>query len=252
MKTCTHCGSENQDTSALCVCGQPLSQDTAPAPATATVAETSSSAATKEPRLILRKVLFVLGTLALIAVYGLYRHRVGTNPLYSSLVVTGVWGVLAVAGLWFLGREKRPMLRAWRIALLVRAVYLLPLLLNILDGLVEHGWPTGRFNRPIANILTFIIPLAALGFLTGLIMQIRTYRVAGAFAFLSGIASVVLGVYLIPVTKSIRALSITPGDVLNNVMLETKYESYATIPLAVVFIVAGVLILWAARTRTRA
>jgi hypothetical protein len=252
LKKCIHCGNENDDAAVLCVCGQDLTQDSAPAPA-ATVAEASVSASpVKEPRLVLRKILFVLGTLALVAAYVLLRHRVKTNPLYSSLVVSGVWCASAVAGLWFLGREKRPMLRAWRIALLVIATYFLPLVLNIGDGLAEYGWPgEDRMNRPISRILRLIIPLAVSGFLTGLVMQLRAYRVAGVLALLSGIASIVLGVYLIPATKMLRHLSITLGEVLNNIMFQTKYEIYAAFPIGVAFIVGGILIFWSARARAQ-
>jgi hypothetical protein len=203
----------------------------------------------KEPRLILRKVLFVVGTLGLIAAYALFRHKVQTNPLYSSLVVSGVWAVVAVAGLWFLGREKRPMLRAWRIFMVVCAVYLLPLLLNIGDGLAEHGWPQGRFNRPIARILSLIIPLVLPLFVTGLVALIRLPRVAGVLAILSGASSIALTVYLIPASKSFLHLAITLGDVLNNVMFVVKCENYAGIPMGVAFLVGGILMLLGARKR---
>lgn len=253
MKECTHCGHENDDASALCVCGQDLTQSAAPTATAPAALEAASPAAQphKEPRLVLRKILFVLGSLALVALYSLFRHRLKTDPLYSSLVVTGVWCATAVAGLWFLGREKRPLLRAWRIALLVTATYFLPLILNIADGLMEFGWPSGRFNRPIAKILTLIIPLSASAFLTALVMHIRTYRVAGALALLSGIASIVLGVYLIPATQSLRHLSITLGEVLNNVMFHAKYETYAAIPMGLALVVGGILIFWTARPRAR-
>lgn len=252
MKKCIHCGQENDDAAVLCACGQDLTQEIAPAPAAATGAASVPAAAPgKEPRLILRKILFVIGTLALVAVYAVFRHRLKTFPLHSSLVVTGVWCAAAVAGLWFLGREKRPMLRAWRIVFLVRAIYVFPLILNIVDGLMEFGWPSGRFNRPIGKILSLIIPLAASAFLTGLVTLIRSYRVAGVLAFLSGIASIVLGVYLIPATRSLRHLSITLGDVLNNIMFQTKYEIYVAFPMGIVFIVGGILLFGAAVARAR-
>jgi hypothetical protein len=200
-----------------------------------------TSAPAKEPRLILRKILFAFGTIALVALYGLFRHRLKTDPLYSSLVVTGVWGATAVAGLWFLGREKQPMVRAWRIAFLVIAASLLPVILNITDGIVEHGWPSGRSGKPIARVLKLLIPLAASAFLTGLVAHLRTYRPAAVLAILTGITSLVLGPYLIPATKSFIHLSITLGEVLNNTMFVAKLETYAAIPLGVAFIVGGIL-----------
>lgn len=252
MKKCIHCGNENDDAAVLCVCGQDLNQVSAPAPAATAVEAGELVDPVKEPRFVLRKILFVVGTLALVAAYTLLRHRIKTNPLHSSLVVSGVWCAAAVAGLWFLGREKRPMLRAWRIAFLVIATYFLPLILNIGDGLAEFGWPgEDRMNRPISRILRIIIPLAASGFLTGLVMQIRSYRVAGVLAFGSGITSIVLGVYLIPATKMLRHLSITLGEVLNNIMFQTKYEVFAAFPIGVACIVGGMMVLWAARVQAR-
>jgi hypothetical protein len=251
VKKCSHCGQENDDAVPHCVCGHELVAETPAVASTGAEASPPAAEPVKEPRLVLRKVLFVVGTLALVAAYGLVRHRLKTEPLYSSLIVTGVWCATAVAGLWFLGREKRPMLRAWRIAFLVIATCMLPVILNIVDGLAEFGWPQGRFNRPIATILTFFIPLVASAFLTGLLVQIRTYRVVGMVAMLTGAASIVLGVKLIPATKSLMPLSITLGDVLNNVMFGAKLERYAAIPMGVVFIVGGLLTLLAARTRSQ-
>ncbi len=244
------CGQENDDSSPTCVCGHDLS--VASPAAAATGAETSPPvmASVREPRLILRKVLFVVGTLAMVAAYALLRYRLKTNPLYSSLIVTGVWCAMAVAGFWFLGRERRTFLHALRIAFLVRTTYLLPLLLNILDGLVEFGWPTGRF-RPIARILSFLIPLAASAFLTGLVVHIRAFRVAGVLAILTGGASIVLGVYLLPATQSLVRLSITLGEVLNNIMFMAKLERYVAIPLGVALIVVGILMLVKARSSIR-
>jgi hypothetical protein len=227
-----------------------MAQETAPA--AATEVSPLAAAPAPEPRLILRKLLFVIGTLALMAAYALFRHKVQTNPLYSSLVVSGVWAVVAVAGLWFLGRDKRPMLRAWRIFMGVCAIYLMPLLLNIGDGLAEHGWPQGRFNRQIAQILSLLIPLVAPIFVTGLVALIRLPRVAGVLAILSGASSIVLTVYLIPASKAVLHLSITLGDVLNNVMFVVKLENYAGIPMGVAFVVGGILMLLGARKRVAA
>jgi uncharacterized membrane protein len=94
-----------------------------------------------------------------------------------------------------------------------------------------------------------MIPLAASAFLTSLGALIRTYRVAGVLAMLSGAASVVLGVFLIPATKSILHLPITLGNVLNNIMFTAKLETYAAIPMGATFIVGGVLTLWASGSR---
>jgi hypothetical protein len=178
-----------------------------------------------------------------IFLFGMLRHRLNFDALNSSLVGTGVLGASAVAALWFLGREKHAGLRAWRIFFAVRAIYLAPLILNIADGLAEHGWPSGRFNRPIAHILLLLILLAAPTFLTGLCALARTYRVAGVLALVSGVTSIVVGRFLIRATTSFRHRPIVLGDVLNNVMFGAKVETYISIPIGIVLIVGGIMTL---------
>jgi hypothetical protein len=257
MKKCMHCGQDNEPTALRCVCGQDLPPDTAPAPDAATetapgapTAEPPSSP-TGEPRLLLRKLLFVLGAVMLVFLYGMLRHRLHVNPLNGSLVGTGLFGASAVGALWFLGREKRPALRAWRILFAARAIFLTPLILNIADGLAEHGWPSGRGNRPIAHIVLLVILLAVSAFITGLCALIRTYRVAGVLAVVAGLASGVVGALLIPATASFRHRSIVLGDVLNNVMFAAKVETYISIPLGIVFIAGGIMTLRAALAQRR-
>ena len=253
MKKCKYCGQDNDHASLRCVCGHDLPEDTAPVPAVTVGTEPGSSplSPTREPRLVLRKILFVLGAMVLVFLFGMLRHRLHVDPLYSSLVGTGVLCASAVAALCFLGREKHPALRAWRIFFALRAIFLTPLILNIADGLAEHGWPGGRMNRPIAHILLLVIPLAVSAFITGLCALIRTYRVAGVLAFVSGVTSIVVGAFLIRATAPFRHRSIVLGDVLNNVMFAAKVETYISIPIGIVLVVGGIMTLRAALARRR-
>jgi hypothetical protein len=253
MKKCMHCGQDNDNASPRCVCGHDLPEDAATAPAATKGIEPVSSplSPTREPRLILRKILFVLGALVLMLLFSMLRHRLPVDPLSSSLVGAGLFCASAVAALWFLGREKHPALRAWRIFFAVRAIYLTPLILNIADGLAEQGWPSGRFNRPIAHILLLLILLSAPAFLTGLCALIRTYRVAGVLALVSGLTSIVVGRFLFRATASFRTRPIALGDVLNNVMFVAKVETYISIPVGIVLIVGGIMTLRAALARRR-
>jgi hypothetical protein len=253
MKKCIHCGQDNEPTALRCVCGQDLPPDTALAPsaATQTAPGAPPSPQITEPRLVLRKLLFVLGAVVLVLLFGMLRHRLRVDPLYASLVGTGLFGACAVAALWFLGREKHPALRAWRILFAARAIFLAPLILNLATGLAEHGWPSGRTNRPIAHIVLLVILLAVSAFATGLCALIRSYRVAGVLALASGLTSGVVGAFLIPATASFRHRSIVLGDVLNNVMFAAKVETYISIPLGIVFVAGGIMTLRAALARRR-
>jgi hypothetical protein len=253
MKKCMHCGQDNDNASPRCVCGHDLPEDAATAPAATKGIEPGSSplSPTSEPRLVLRKILFVLGAMALVFLFGMLRHRLHVDPLNSSLVGTGVLCASAVVALWLLGREKHPVLRAWRIFFALRAIFLTPLILNIADGLTEYGWPSGRMNRSIAPILLLVILLAVPAFLTGLGALARTYRVAGVLALVSGATSVVVGAFLFRATASFRHRPIVLGDVLNNVMFGAKVETYISIPIGIVLIVGGIMTLRAALARRR-
>jgi hypothetical protein len=88
-------------------------------------------------------------------------------------------------------------------------------------------------------------------FITGLCALIRTYRVAGVLAFVSGVTSIVVGAFLIRATAPFRHRSIVLGDVLNNVMFAAKVETYISIPIGIVLVVGGIMTLRAALARRR-
>jgi hypothetical protein len=160
-----------------------------------------------------------------------------------------VFCLSAVSALWFLGREKHRRLRAWRVFFLLWALFLTPLLLTIVDGIAEQGWPSGRFNRPIARLLRLLLTLTIPAFLTGLCGLIRTYRVAGVFALASGLISLVTGVLLIRVTSPIRVWPLHLVDVLDIIAFASKLVSYLSIPIGIALIVGGIVTFRAARSR---
>jgi hypothetical protein len=174
------------------------------------------------------------------------------RPLYRSLVGTGVFGVSAVAALRFLGREKHPTLRAWRIFFVAWTILVTPLLLTIAHGIGKEGWPSGRFNRPIAHVLTLVLTLSIPAFLTGLCALLRTYRVAGVLAIVAGLAAIVTGGFLFRATAPIKLFPRAFEDVLDVVAFGAKVETYLAIPIGIALIVGGIMTFRAARARTAA
>src|SRR6266540_2628468 len=123
----------------------------APVPATTTDPGLQAPLPLGEPSLRLRKSLFVLWALAFVPLFAALRTVLVASPAWRSLIGTAVFSAPAVAGLWFLGRERQRTLHVWRIVLVVWALLLLPLLLSVADGLAAEGWPRGRFNKAIAR-----------------------------------------------------------------------------------------------------
>ena len=251
MKTCSHCGQDNDDAALRCACGRDLNERTAPPAAIASSTEAIQPAPSpaKPSRLVLRRILFLVWAISLVILYGWFRHRLKTSPFSSSLIVAGILCASSVGGLWFLGREKKGVLLGWRVFFALRAMFLVPLMLNIADGLAEYGWPSGRMNRPIAHILRLLIPLTVSTFLTGLCALIRLYRVAGVLGILSGVISIVVGGYLIPATKPFRHLTIVLGDILNNIMFAARIEAYIAMAMGTALIIGGIMMLRASRDR---
>jgi hypothetical protein len=166
------------------------------------------------------------------------------------LIGTGVFCVSAVAALWFLGREKHPTLRAWRIVFVLWTLLLTPLLLTISDGIAEQGWPSGRMNRPIAHLLLLVLTLAIPSFLTGLGALIRTYRVAGVLAVVTGLISLVTSVFLFRATAPIKISPLRLVDILDIVGFCSKATTYLSIPVGIALIVGGIMTFQAARAGT--
>lgn len=242
-KKCPDCGHENDDSSLRCVCGRELAvaAPTAPAP------ETAPTTLPTRRKLAVFKIVFVLWALGLVPLYAALRTHLHVTPFHRSLIGTGVLTLSALVAFWLFGKERRRTVRAWRAVFMLRALYLVPLVLVIADGLAEYGWPSGRHNRPIAHVVTLCLVLVVPTFLTGLFALIRTPRVASVLALLTGIATVVDGVLFIRATEPFRHRWRPMVDVLDVVMCATTIETYAAIPLGLAFAAGGVLTLRAAR-----
>ena len=203
---------------------------------------------TKERNLGLRKMVFVVWAIGFVPLFAALRSLLHVPPLYRSLIGTGLFGASAVAALWLLGREKHPTLRAWRIFFVLRAMLLTPMLFAIVDGLAEEGWPRGRFNQGIANVLLMIITMTVPAFLTGLCALIRTYRLAGVLALVAGPLSLVDGFLLLRASWRYSVSSLRLSTVLGIIGFGSKLESYLAIPLGIALIVGGIMTLRAAQS----
>jgi hypothetical protein len=253
-KKCPHCGCDNDDASSRCVCGRNLPgapTGTSPAGPAATSATTApaSVAGAPEPRLVLRKILFVLWVLGFWPLFAALRSHLHLPPIYRTLIGTGALCAPAVASLWFLGREKHPTLRAWRILFLAWAVLLTPVLITIVDGLAEQGWPRGRFNRRIAELLTLVIALAVPALLTALGTLIRTYRITAVLALVTGLDTLVVGVLVIRATARFKDWWRSVTDVLDIIVFGSKLGSYLSIPIGIALILGAIMTWQAARAR---
>jgi hypothetical protein len=213
---------------------------------TATNPELQSAPPTEGRSLALGKIGFTVWAIGFVPLFVVLRSRLHVAPLSRSLICAGLFGATAVAALWLLGRERQPTLRAWRIFFVVRAVSVLPLLLTVVDGVAEEGWPRGRFNRVIANALSMVITIAVPAFLTGLGALIRTYRVAGLLALVAGLTSLVDGVLLLRASWRFSIFTLQLSNVLGIVAFGSKLESYLALPTGLALIVGGIMTLRAA------
>jgi hypothetical protein len=249
---CIQCGRDNDDSALLCVCGAELGAgaDSAPAPATGPTGKAEIPA--DEPGFRLRKAVFLLWGIAFVPGFALARSLLHVGPVYRNLIGTAIFAASAAAAFWLLGREKRLALRVWRIVFVVWALLVLPLLLNVAQGVAEEGWPSGRFNRQVARILVLILVLTIPAFLTGLAALIRTYRVASGLALVTGPAYLVDGVLLIRATAPAHGLRLRFQNVLDIVLFGAQMGSYLSIPIGIALIVGGILIFRATRARATA
>jgi hypothetical protein len=247
-KRCTQCGHENEDSAVRCVCGNDLPSETGAEPAP-TMAEPAPPAAapTAERRLLLRKILLLVWALGFVPLYAVLCSRLPMRPILRALIGTGVFCVPAVAAFWFLGRDKLRTLRIWRILFVVWGVLLLPLLLTAADGLAAEGWPRGRFNKQIEEILTCVLVFSVPGFLVSLPALVRTYRVASVLALATGLAYLVNTVFLFRVTAPAKGLRLLFADVLDIVLLGAQLGSYLSIPIGIALIVGGIMTFRAAQ-----
>jgi hypothetical protein len=222
----------------------------APVPATGPTAQAESPVSPRALRL--RQAAFLLWGIAFVPVFALARSLLHVGPPFRILIGTGIFTASAVAAFWLLGRDQRRVLRVWRIVFVVWALLLLPLLLNVAQGVAEEGWPRGRFNRQVAHILVLILLLTIPGFLTGLCALIRTYRLASGLALATGLAYLVNGVLLLRAASPARGLRLQFQDVLDIVLFGAQMGGYLSIPMGIALVIGGIMIFLATRTRAAA
>ncbi len=248
-KKCIRCGYENDDSAVRCVCGTDLPAEAANAPAVTPTAAAASQehSPSKERSLLVRKLLFVAWTIGFVPIFAALRSHGHLSPLYRSLLGTSVFCAPAVAALWVLGREQQRTLRTWRVVFLLWMVFLTPVLLTIVDGIAEEGWPRGRFNRLIANVLVMILTMTVPAFLTSLCALLRAYRLASVLASLAGLSAVADGILLLRASWhfSMRAQRLT--SVLDIIGFGSKLESYVAIPVGIALVIGGIMTWRAAR-----
>jgi hypothetical protein len=214
----------------------------------ATTESESSVPAPKTGRpLVWRKIALVVWALGFIPLFAALRSHLHVAPLHRSLIGTGVFFVPAVAAFWFLGRESHPTLRAWRIFFVARLMLLAPLMFTIVDGLAEQGWPTGRYNRPIAHVLLVGITMIVPTFLTALCALLRSYRLAAGLALVAGLASIVDGALLLRASWRFSLSSQSLTSILNILGFGSKLESFLAIPMGMALVVGGIMTWRAAR-----
>lgn len=197
---------------------------------------------------IWRRVAFVVGLLGLATLFVFLRGYLPRDPRVRTLVGTGVLVAGGASAFFLFGKERVRSLRAWRIFFCAWALLLVPLLIAIALGLVDEGWPTGRFNKPVARLLTWIFITTIPAFVTGLAALIRTHRAAAVLAMLSGLSSLVCSRWLFVETKPIKLSVMLPLDtVLHIIGFFSKLVAFASIPVGIALVVGGLLTLRAAK-----
>ena len=249
--TCIHCGHENEDSAFQCVCGCDLPTEAASVSAHSAAIQRGAMVPlpANERSLRGRKIVFVLWAMAFVPLFAAIGSRQTLPPLHLSLIGTGIFGVPAVAALWFLGHEKQPALRDWRFFLVAWALLVLPLLLTVAAGLAAQGWPDGKINKPIAHLLILILTLTIPAFLTSVCSLIRAHRVTSVLALVTGLIYLVNGGFLIRATAPAKALRLKFETVLDLVLIGCQMASYFSIPIGIGLIVGGVMTFRMVRAR---
>ncbi len=204
------------------------------------------------PRRLLRRSLFALWALSYVPIVVAVRSRLPAAPFRRSLLGAAAFWVSAVAGFWLLGRQRNRTLLVWRVVFALLAMFLVPLLLTIAVGVADQGWPSGRFNRPIAHVLTLVLGVSIPAFLLGLLALLRMYRVAAVLALLTGLDLLALAIPLLRATSPIKIFPIHLDRLLDVVAFFAKLVSYLAIPIGVAFVAGGIMMFRAAQAaRTR-
>jgi hypothetical protein len=245
-KKCIQCGLDNDDSSIQCVCGRDLLES---APAT----EAAVPAAPKaDPTYLWRRMVFAIWALGFGGLFALLRGHLGAAPLQRCLIGAAVFWVTAVAALFLLGRDQRRSLNVWRIVFTVFSLLPMPLLLTIVDGIAEQGWPSGRMNRIAAEMLTLVLTVALPVFITGVCALVRLRLVTGILAAAAGANSIITGVLLFRATAPVKNLARPLTDILDIVVVGARLLSFLAVPMGIALIAGGILTFWAAWKTRRA
>lgn len=245
MLKCSQCGHENEDSTVRCVCGNELQQVESASLARSPSTAASSSKAGRAP--LLTKVAFVVWALAFIPLFPYVHLRWNGPPIQRSALAAALFFASALIVEWALGREKRRALLVWRFVFVSWATLFLPVLLIATEGIASEGWPQGRHNKVVGELLTLDFILTVPAFILAILAVIRSYRVLSALALATGLAYLVNGVLLVRATQGSKGFWFDLGSVLNIILTGAKMGSYASIPVGLVFIAGAVLIFRATR-----
>jgi len=249
-RKCDQCGFDNDDSSPRCRCGHDLA-----AAGSDVVAEAASPAATApapaspQGRQIASRIVFAcwwLGFLPL--VYPLQSHLPDSN-LLRTVIGIGIFYAPILLALWILRRDPGRAERVWRLVFVVWALLCFSLLFTIVDGVAQEGWPQGRFNRTIAEMLKILLGLLIPVFLTGFAALMRAYLAASLLALLAGLNQLILGIYLIRAAVPIKNVLRPLISRLDIIATGAKLLSYLTIPVGILLIVGAILLFRARRSR---
>jgi hypothetical protein len=202
---------------------------------------------------LLRRIGFVFGLLGLGTVFVLLRSQLPSDPRTRTLIGTGVLAAGGASAFFLFGKETQGKLQAWRIFFCGWGLLLAPLLITIALGVAEQGWPSGKVNRPIVRLLTWVLVATIPAFLTSLLALTRSHRLTAVLAMVSGLASLACSRSLFIETAPIKLGAMLPLDnVLHIIGFLSKLVAFASIPAGIAMVVGGCLTLRAAKRATAA
>jgi hypothetical protein len=201
-------------------------------------------------RYALRRLLLALWLLGLVPLFAALHTHVPGNPFHRCMIGTALLALPTVAAFWLLGRDANRTVRVWRIVFVVWMLLLAPFLINIADGLAEEGWPTGRFNRSIARVLSMFLTVSIPSYVAGVFAALKLPRLTGLLAIVAGIVALSSSATLFDATAPIPGLRFHLVSILDVVALGAKSVTYLAIPMGVALVVGGAMTLRSARART--
>jgi hypothetical protein len=221
------------------------------------ITESETTAATSTPpgagrALLLRRVVFVLVLLGLATLFVVLRSHLPSDARARTGIGTGLLAAVGAAAFFLFGKETRRKLQGWRLFFAGWGLLLVPLLITIALGLAQEGWPTGKFNKPVARLLTWVFIATIPTFLTALAALIRTYRLTAVLAMLSGLAWLACSRSLFIETTPIKLRAMLPLDsILHIIGFLAKLAAFASIPVGIALFVGGFSTWRAARRAAR-